>query len=65
MSSLFNLLELARFLAVAKRDTYAAQGDEASVRPLLAGSKQLEYSEGPFHYRDIYFGLRSFPGSKW
>jgi hypothetical protein len=37
-----------RFLLTAKRATYAAQGDEASVVPLLAGYRQLEYREGEY-----------------
>lgn len=55
---------LIRFLAEAKRNTYAAQGDEASVPPLLAGSKQLEYAEGDYRYRDIYFGMDFFAGQE-
>jgi hypothetical protein len=33
------------FLLRAKRHTYAGQGDDATVTPLLPGSKQLEYRE--------------------
>jgi Domain of unknown function (DUF5680) len=56
--------ELSRFLAAAKKSTYASQGDEASVAPAHPGSKQLEFSQGPFLYRDIYFGTRSFVGQE-
>jgi hypothetical protein len=56
------MLGLGTFLVDAKRRTYAAQGDDASMVPQLAGSKQLEYGAGPFHYRDVYFGLTSFAG---
>jgi hypothetical protein len=45
------------FLVRAKRATYAALGDEASVTPLVTGTKQLEYAEGDLLYRDIYVGM--------
>lgn len=51
---------LLDFLIRAKNPTYASQGDEASVSPLLEGSRQLEFREGPFFYRDVYFGMRFF-----
>ena len=50
------------FLLKAKKSTYAVQGDRAMVSPLLPGSKQLEFSEGNFIYRDIYFGFTRFVG---
>ena len=53
---------LVAFLLRAKRATYAAQGDDATVTPLLAGSRQLEYREGELFYRDVYFGLVAFAG---
>jgi hypothetical protein len=56
--------DLRWFLSAAKQSTYAAQGDKASVSPLLAGSKQLECSDGPFAYRDIYFGMTRFAGQE-
>jgi hypothetical protein len=56
--------QLAEFLAVAKRATYAAQGDAASVPPLLPGSRQLEYQLGAVLYRDIYFGFAFFVGQE-
>ena len=52
------------FLVRAKRHTYASQGDEASVSSLLPGSRQLEYQEDTFFYRDIYFGTRYFVGQE-
>ena len=52
------------FLIRAKQHTYAAQGGEASVSPLLPGSRQLEYQEDPFFYRDIYFGVSFFVGQE-
>lgn len=54
--------ELAKFLVRAKRSTYASQGDEASVPAALPGSKQLEFSEGDWQYRDVYFGNQAFAG---
>jgi hypothetical protein len=53
---------LAAFILRAKRATYAAQGDDATVTPLLPGSKQLEYREGDRLYRDVYVGLGVFAG---
>ena len=55
---------LANFLLQAKRHTYASQGDEATVAPLLAGTKQFEYRDGPFFYRDIYVGMAYFVGQE-
>lgn len=53
---------LTQFLVGAKRHTYAAQGDAATVPPPFPGAKQLEFSEGDRSYRDIYFGVRRFAG---
>ena len=52
------------FLVNAKRQTYAAQGDEATVAPLLLGSRQLEYRDRALLYRDIYFGGAYFVGQE-
>ena len=52
------------FLLEAKRTTYAGQGDEATVTPLVPGSKQLEYRDGDHLYRDIYFGMAYFVGQE-
>jgi hypothetical protein len=52
------------FLVNAKRQTYAAQGDDATVAPLVPGSRQLEYEEGVLLYRDIYFGGAYFVGQE-
>lgn len=57
-------MELERFLFLAKSATDAAQGDAASVAPLLADSKQLEYRDGPLLYRDIYVGMVRFVGQE-
>ena len=55
---------LVNFLLQAKRHTYANQGDEATVAPLLSGTKQLEYGDGLFFYRDIYAGMAYFVGQE-
>jgi hypothetical protein len=52
------------FLVTAKHQTYATQGDDATVTPLLPGSHQLEYRDGPLLYRDIYFGGAYFVGQE-
>jgi hypothetical protein len=54
----------AAFLVKAKSQTYAAQGDDATLTPLLPGSRQLEYRDGPLLYRDIYFGGAYFVGQE-
>jgi hypothetical protein len=55
---------LIDFLLQAKRHTYAAQGDQASVTPLLSGARQLEFQAESWHYRDIYFGFAYFVGQE-
>jgi hypothetical protein len=52
------------FLVNAKCQTYAAQGDAATVTPLVPGSRQLEYQEGTLLHRDIYFGIAYFVGQE-
>ncbi len=52
------------FLCDAKRATYAAKDDKAVVKPVLAGSHQLEYRSGALLYRDIYFGGEYFVGQE-
>jgi Domain of unknown function (DUF5680) len=64
MTGAFPREALANFLLQAKRHTYASQGDEATVAPLLAGTKQLEYRNGLFFYRDIYVGMAYFVGQE-
>ena len=56
--------ELIDFLISAKLHTYASQGDTASVPPLLQGGSQLEYRQGAWFYRDIYFGMAYFIGQE-
>jgi Domain of unknown function (DUF5680) len=60
----FSREAFVRFLGEAKKHTYASQGDEATLKPLLPGTHQLEYSDGPFLYRDIYVGGRTFAGQE-
>ena len=53
--------DIINFLLTARTKTYAGSG--GSVEPALSGSKQLEYSEGDYLYRDIYYvGERAFLG---
>lgn len=56
--------QLAEFLVQAKRATYAAQQDNATVAALLPASRQLEYELGGVLYRDIYFGSAFFVGQE-
>jgi hypothetical protein len=56
--------QLTPFLRAAKRATYAAQGDAASVPPLIAGANQLEFQEGDLRYQDLYVGMRRFVGQE-
>ena len=54
---------LAPFLATAKRNTYAGSDDDTTMpNLLLAQSMQLEFREGDWFYRDIYYGLARFTG---
>jgi hypothetical protein len=52
------------FLRAAKAATYAAQGDDASVAPTLPDTRQLEFRDGSFLYRDIYVGMFRFVGQE-
>ena len=56
--------EFVAFLVRAKRATYASTGDEMVVDSLLPGAHQLEYAEGSFLYRDIYYGGIFFAGQE-
>ena len=59
------IARLAAFLVEAKRRTYAGLDDDATVStPIIAGSKQLEYSDNELSYRDIYFGMAFFVGQE-
>jgi hypothetical protein len=66
MTTPLSLTDLTRFLVSAKRATYAAGGSQsrAGVTPVLKGAHQLEYADGDFLYRDIYFGEDFFTGQE-
>ncbi|MEW6617575.1 MAG: DUF5680 domain-containing protein [Patescibacteria group bacterium] len=49
-----NKKKLVDFLLKARTKTYAGNGGK--VKPLLKNSKQLEYKEGEWIYRDVYYG---------
>jgi len=44
---------LTNFLLKARTKTYAGNGGK--VKPIFMGSKQLEYKEGGWFYRDAYY----------
>lgn len=53
--------QIINFLLTARTKTYAGNGGK--VEPALSGSKQLEYIEGEYLYRDIYYvGAHVFLG---
>ena len=57
------LHDLRDFLISAKRKTYAGSDDDTTIEnPLLEQSLQLEYREGDWFYRDIYYGMSHFSG---
>ena len=64
MTASYRREALSHFLVQAKQQTYAGQGDDATVTPLLPGTRQLEYRERDFCYRDIYAGLVQFVGQE-
>jgi len=50
------------FLVMAKRNTYA--GNSGRRDPLFPGALQLEFADGGFLYRDIYYGSLFFVGQE-
>ena len=64
MTASYRREALSHFLVQAKRQTYAGQGDDATVVSLLPGTRQLEYGDGDFFYRDIYAGTLTFVGQE-
>ncbi|EPZ42582.1 MULTISPECIES: DUF5680 domain-containing protein [Alicyclobacillus] len=60
----FDKKDFLGFLIESKKATYASQGGDPSVTPLIDGSRQLEYRSGDFLYRDIYFGMSYFVGQE-
>ena len=56
--------ELKKFVAEARKNTYAGEG-ESVKSPLLDGSHQLEYEKDKYFYRDIFFtGEKNFIGQE-
>jgi hypothetical protein len=53
---------LRAFLAAARRHTYAGEGGDATAA--FAGTRQLEYDEGAWRYRDVYAGGERFAGQE-
>src|SRR6056297_3055857 len=45
--------KLTQFLLKSRTKTYA--GGKGEIKPVLDGSTQLEYKEGNYFYRDIYY----------
>lgn len=61
---MINLKELKKFIAQARRNTYAGGGKPVE-NPLLMGSYQLEFRKDDYFYRDIYFvGKKNFIGQE-
>ncbi len=58
-----NLKRLSKFLIKAKINTYASNG-EGGEKILPDGSKELEFEEGDFKYKDRYFGFNPFVGEE-
>jgi len=58
-----NLSQLSKFLVKAKINTYASSG-EGGERILSDGSKEFEFKEGEFKYRDRDFGYNPFIGQE-
>ncbi|BDG43061.1 hypothetical protein PcaKH35_14060 [Parageobacillus caldoxylosilyticus] len=52
------------FLVEEKKQTYASETNDASVRPLWNEAKQLEYQKDDYLYRDIYFCSVFFAGQE-
>jgi len=58
---MLNKEKLEKFLLKARTKTYVGKGGK--VKSVFGGSKQLEYQEGNWLYRDIYFnGPKIFMG---
>jgi hypothetical protein len=51
--------DFLRFLLEVKGRTYAAQGDKATVPPVLPDAKQLEWRKGDWLYRDLHFSMNN------
>jgi hypothetical protein len=56
--------ELKKFVAEARKNTYAGEG-ESVKSPFLDGSHQFEYGKDKYFYRDIFFaGEKNFIGQE-
>jgi len=55
--------QLSKFLVKAKINSYASSG-EGGEKVLPDGSKELEFEEKEFKYRDRYFGFNPFIGEE-
>ncbi|MFH1536321.1 MAG: DUF5680 domain-containing protein [Patescibacteria group bacterium] len=58
-----SIKQLSEFLVKAKINTYASSG-EREEKNLPDGSKELEFKEKEFKYRDRYFGYGHFIGEE-
>ena len=56
-------MKLNEFLVKAKIESYAS-GGEGGEKKLPDGTKELNYEEGNFKYRDRYFGFNPFSGEE-
>jgi len=55
--------QLSKFLIKAKINTYASSGEKGE-KILPDGSKEFEFEEKEFKYRDRYFGFNPFIGEE-
>lgn len=58
----FEVENLKQFLAEAKKNTYA--GDGQTTAPTRPGSKDLPYRKGDYYYLDSYLGSFNFIGEE-
>lgn len=54
--------QLEKVIVAAKRTCYVGGGDKSA--PSREGSRDLVWSEGPWSYRDSYFGGTDFLGQE-
>jgi hypothetical protein len=57
-----NLSELKSFVVAAKRASYVGDGERTG--PSRPGSHDLAFAQGPWGYRDSYFGGTDFVGQE-
>lgn len=58
-----DIKQLSKFLVKAKINAYASSG-EVGEKVLPDGSKEFEFREGKFKYRDRYLGFNPFMGEE-